>query len=99
MQIGTTASDSVAIMLFVISVVLSLLILIFVFVINRHYSIVKNKRQEMDLKKRSRFSLIFTIARKELRDEKKADRKAKIEEKRAKLNAEFEAVKAKIKNA
>ncbi len=62
MRIGTTASDSIAIMLFVISGVLSLLILLFVFVIKRHYSITKDKRQEMDLKKRSRSSLIFTIA-------------------------------------
>jgi HD-GYP domain-containing protein (c-di-GMP phosphodiesterase class II) len=62
MRIGTTASDSIAIMLFVISVVLSLMILLFVFVINRHYAVLKDKRQEMDIRRRSRFSLIFTVA-------------------------------------
>jgi len=62
MQIGTTASDSIVIMLFVISVALSLMILLFVYVINRHFKVIKDKRQKMDISKRSRTSLIFTIA-------------------------------------
>ena len=37
------------------------------------------------------------LARKELKAEKKAERKQNIEEKRAKLNASFDAFKAKFK--
>ena len=62
MKIGTTSSDRIAVMLFVISVVLSLLILLFVYLFSLHYKRIRDKRQEMDIGKRSRFSFIFTIA-------------------------------------
>lgn len=62
MKIGTTSSDRIAVMLFVISAVLSLMSLIFVYFFNRHYKKVRGQRLEMDIGKRSRFSLIFTIA-------------------------------------
>ncbi len=62
MKIGTTSSDRIAVMLFVISAVLSLMSLIFVYFFNRHYKKIRGRRLEMDLGKRSRFSFIFTIA-------------------------------------
>ncbi len=61
-RIGTIASDRIAVMLFAISVVLSLLILLLVYEINSHYKKIKETKQEMDAKKRNRFSFIFTIA-------------------------------------
>ncbi len=61
MQIGTTSSDNIVIMLFVISTALSLLILLFVYEIRRHYKRNKDRRQEMDIGKRSRSSFIITI--------------------------------------
>ncbi len=62
LQIGTVASDRIAIMLFLISVVLSLLVILLVYEINRHSKKVKEKNQEIDAGKRNRYSFIFTIA-------------------------------------
>ncbi len=62
LQIGTLATDRIVVMLFGISVILVLLILLLVYEINRHYKKVRENNQEMDVKKRNRFSFIFTIA-------------------------------------
>ena len=61
MQLGTTASDRIVVMLFVISVSLSLLVLLLVYVIDHHYAKVRNQKLDMDSARRSRFSFIFTI--------------------------------------
>ena len=61
MQIGTTASDRIVIMLFVISVALCLLVMLLVYAIDNHYVKVLAQRLNMDVSRRSRFSFIFTI--------------------------------------
>ncbi len=62
MHIGTTSSDNISVMLFVISIALSAMVLFLLFVINRHYRVLKDKRLAMDIGRRSRYSFIFTIA-------------------------------------
>ena len=61
MQIGTTASDRIVVMLFVISVVLCLLVMLLVYAIDNHYVKILATRMNMDASRRSRFSFIFTI--------------------------------------
>ena len=61
LQIGTIASDRIVVMLFAISAVLSLLVLLLVYEINRHYKKIREKNQEMDVGKRNRYSFILTI--------------------------------------
>ena len=61
LQIGTTASDRIVMMLFAISVVLCFLVLLLVYGIDHHYIKVKDKKLQMDAARRSRFSFIFTV--------------------------------------
>ena len=61
MQLGTTASDKIVIMLFIISLVLSFLILGIVYIIDLRYKKSRENLKKMDAGRQSRYSFIFTL--------------------------------------